>query len=105
VWKLEEGSLIEHIRGHSKDYLNDCARTVPAELLYEVRVEVGVPWQAICTVAKGMNAELVVVGSHGHGMVDRLLGTTATKIVNHAECSVLVVKARPAEAEAPAPAK
>jgi nucleotide-binding universal stress UspA family protein len=61
-------------------------------MLQEIRVEVGTPWQAICTVAKGMNAELIVIGSHGYGAVDRLLGTTAAKVVNHADCSVLVVR-------------
>jgi universal stress protein F len=91
VWK-NEGSLVENVRGHAKDYLNDCASTFPPELLAEIRVEVGTPWQAVCTVAKGMNAELIVIGSHGYGAVDRLLGTTAAKIVNHADCSVLVVR-------------
>lgn len=92
VWKIDQGSLVEHIRGHAKDYLNDCAREVPAELLAQVRVEVGVPWEAVCAVAKGMNADLIVIGSHGYGGLDRVLGTTAAKIVNHAECSVLVVR-------------
>ena len=98
VWK-NEGSLIDNIRGHARDYLDDCARGLPPGLLGEIRVELGTPWQAVCTVAKGMNAELIVVGSHGYGAIDRLLGTTAAKIVNHAECSVFVVRA-PAKPEA-----
>jgi universal stress protein F len=95
VWKLDEGSLIENLREHARDYLNECGRKVPKELLGEVRVEVGVPWQAACSAAKGMHADLIVIGSHGYGTVDRLLGTTAAKIVNHAECSVLVVRTPP----------
>jgi nucleotide-binding universal stress UspA family protein len=93
VWKDEESTVIESIRGDAKDYLKDCARAVPSELLGELRVELGIPWQAICAVAKGMHAELIVIGSHGYTMVDRLLGTTVAKVVNHAECSVLVVRA------------
>jgi nucleotide-binding universal stress UspA family protein len=46
----------------------------------------------VCGAAKALDADLIVVGSHGYGTVDRLLGTTAAKIVNHAECSVLVVR-------------
>jgi universal stress protein F len=99
VWKLEEGSLLESLRSHAQDYLNACASSVPEDLLAEVRVEVGVPWQSACNVAKELSADLIVIGSHGHSAFDRLLGTTAAKIVNHAECSVLVV--RPATAGLP----
>jgi universal stress protein F len=99
VWKLEEGSLIQNLREHTQTYLNECARSVPKELLAEVRVEVGVPWQAVCAAAKATHAALVVIGSHGYGAVDRLLGTTAAKIVNHAECSVLVVRPLPKPGE------
>ncbi|HVU00723.1 MAG TPA: universal stress protein [Polyangiaceae bacterium] len=32
------------------------------------------------------------MGSHGYGTLDRVLGTTAAKVVNHAARSVLVVR-------------
>jgi len=32
------------------------------------------------------------MGSHGYGFLERLVGTTAARIVNHARCSVLVVR-------------
>jgi universal stress protein F len=92
VWKLEQGSLLETLRVHAQEYLEVCAATVPKDLFAEVRVEVGVAWQSACSVAKAIQADLIVVGSHGHSALDRLLGTTAAKIVNHAECSVLVVR-------------
>jgi nucleotide-binding universal stress UspA family protein len=92
VWKLEEGSLLETLRSHAQEYLDTCALSVPKELLAEVRVDVGIAWQSACTTAKAIRADLIVVGSHGHSALDRLLGTTAAKIVNHAECSVLVVR-------------
>lgn len=63
-----------------------------AEVPSRVMVEVGVPWDAICRVAKSEGAALIVLGSHGYGGIDRLLGTTAAKVVNHAHCSVLVVR-------------
>ena len=92
VWKLEQGSLLESLRSHAQAYLEECAASVPQELLAAVRVEVGVPWQSACSVAKELHAGLIVIGSHGYGAFDRLNGTTAAKIVNHAECSVLVVR-------------
>ena len=36
--------------------------------------------------------DLIVIGSHGFGTIDRILGTTAAKVVNHAERNVLVVR-------------
>lgn len=92
VWKLDEGSLMDNLRDHAQAYLNECLKRVPKEVPAESRVEVGTPWQAVCGAAKALDADLIVVGSHGYGTVDRLLGTTAAKIVNHAECSVLVVR-------------
>lgn len=52
----------------------------------------GAPAQVILDAARELHADLLVLGSHGYGLVDRLLGTTAARIVNHAHCSVLVVR-------------
>jgi universal stress protein F len=58
----------------------------------------GAPAQVVVDLAEELHADLIVLGSHGYQLVDRLLGTTAARIVNHARCSVLVVRgdARPA---------
>ena len=37
-------------------------------------------------------ADLIVIGAHGYGRLDRLLGTTASKVVNHADRDILVVR-------------
>lgn len=95
VWKLEQDSLIETLRGLAQTYLEMCASSVPAGLLAGTRVDLGVPWQSACNAAKEIHADVIVIGSHGYGALDRLLGTTAAKIVNHAECSVLVVRPVP----------
>jgi universal stress protein F len=93
VWALEEGSLVDALRHDAEKYLTECAARVPAELLGSKRIEIGAPWQAVCTVAQDEKVDLIVVGSHGYSGMDRLLGTTAAKIVNHADRSVLVVRA------------
>jgi nucleotide-binding universal stress UspA family protein len=38
---------------------------------------------------------LIVIGSHGFSGIDRLLGTTAGRVVNHADRSVIVVRDTP----------
>ena len=54
----------------------------------------GSPGQVIVDLAVEIQANLIVVGSHGYGILDRIIGTTAARIVNNAHCSVLVVRAR-----------
>lgn len=66
--------------------------TMPAEVLDAVEVKLGTPWESICQEAKKIGADMIIMGSHGYGTLDRILGTTAAKVVNHAHCSVLVVR-------------
>lgn len=85
-------SLTDRMVGSAKEGLMRLREDVPSELLEAVEVKVGVPWDAICQEAKRVNADLIVIGSHGYGGLDRIVGTTAAKVVNHAECSVMVVR-------------
>jgi nucleotide-binding universal stress UspA family protein len=63
-----------------------------AGLVERTRVELGTPWHTIVDVARAEGVDLIVIGSHGYGGLDRLLGTTAAKVVNHADRRVLVVR-------------
>jgi len=55
--------------------------------------EIGHASTTICNVAKAKNADLIVVGSHGRGFIDRaLLGSVAHAVLNRAELPVLVVR-------------
>ncbi len=47
---------------------------------------------AILEVADSIHADVIVVGSRGHGVGRRLLrGSVSTKVAHHAECDVLIV--------------
>jgi universal stress protein F len=78
----------------SRTQLDEIAHGIPPGMLERVQVEMGAPWRAICDAAATDKVDLVVIGSHGYGGLDRLLGTTAAKVVNHAPCSVFVVRPR-----------
>ncbi len=53
----------------------------------------GRPGSAIVDEAAAMSADLLVVGSRGHGRIaTMLLGSTASEIVDHAPCPVLVAR-------------
>ncbi len=56
----------------------------------------GRPAQVIVDLAEELKVDLIVIGCHSLDVLDRLLGTTAARVVNHAHCDVLVV--RPTEA-------
>ena len=61
-------------------------------------VEEGEPGATICRVAEQGRYDLVVIGSHGHGVVRRaLLGSVSHHVLHHAPCPVLVVREQPGE--------
>jgi universal stress protein A len=55
-------------------------------------VLVGSPKQLVVKEAAERGADLVVIGSHGVRGLGRLLGTTATSVLNDAVCDVLAVR-------------
>lgn len=79
-------------------YLEDTARAELAALATPLTVRRdppvlghGQPWRAILDAAREQGADLIVLGSHGYAGIDRVLGTTAARVVNLAARNVLVV--------------
>ncbi len=91
-WRTTEEPLLDVLKRRAKEYLDGCVAKVPQDCFGGIEVAVGVPWQAICEMARTVDADVVVIGSHGYSGFDRLLGTTAAKVVNHAPCTVVVVR-------------
>jgi nucleotide-binding universal stress UspA family protein len=53
---------------------------------------VGQPGQRVLDYAGELRADYIVLGSHGHGAVyDLVVGRTASRVIKHAKCPVLVV--------------
>jgi nucleotide-binding universal stress UspA family protein len=92
LWAAPPAQLTESFLVTAKRQLDEYAEHVPPRLYDGTYAQVGVAWETICRVAREYDADLIVVGSHGYGLIDRLLGTTATKVVNHADRSVFVVR-------------
>ena len=68
------------------------------EHLSDIVVELAVipdhaPARAICDYAEGHGVDLIVLGSHGRGGMERwLIGSVAERVVRHAACNVYVVR-------------
>ena len=59
----------------------------------EIIIESGDPADTIIETAENRNCDLIVMGSHGHGIVEKLLiGSTARKVVRESKKPVLVVR-------------
>lgn len=56
----------------------------------ELEVRYGHTPTAILEYAGEIGADLIIVGSHRPGLQDYFLGSTAARVVRHAQCAVLV---------------
>lgn len=55
----------------------------------------GVPFREITRLATNLGADLIILTTHGHtGLKHVLLGSTAERVVRHADCPVLVVRGK-----------
>lgn len=64
-------------------------------LPHEVVLQAGDTWEVLSRLVSDQNIDLIVMGTHGSGGIDKLmLGSTAEKIVRHATCPVLTVGPR-----------
>jgi len=68
-------------------------KVTAAGLAAHTELRTGHPAQVLPHYTEEVQADLLVIGHSGHsGIWGRVLGTTADKIVDHAHCSVLVVR-------------
>ena len=80
--------------------VREFARSVAGDMPHTVQVTTAADVRrAIVTAVESDDADLLVIGTHGRGGVERfMLGSTSDKVVRQAGCPVLVV---PSHAEAP----
>jgi len=95
AWQGPGMDLQSFLERNAREQLEAARDGLPEALRRGARLEtvIASPWQGLCTTADRFRADLIVIGSHGYGGLDRVLGTTAARVVNHAACSVLVVRA------------
>ncbi|HJQ96931.1 MAG TPA: universal stress protein, partial [Candidatus Polarisedimenticolaceae bacterium] len=84
--------------GLERDTIAEIQERIPDEARSGCRIEehvrFGQAHREILTVAEAESADLIVMGSHGRGAIERLVfGSTVRKVIRAARCPVLVVPA------------
>lgn len=84
---LPEGQLqqnLEETRDTLAALATSCGVTADAHVRY------GNPSPIILEEAEKLNCDLIIIASHHPGIKDYLMGSTAHRVVRHADCSVLI---------------
>ncbi len=88
----------KNVRENAENVLNETfekilAMTSHKKVSVSKELLIGSPESRIVETAEEMNADLIIVGSHGYNRWERLLlGSVSDSVVHHAPCSVLVVR-------------
>jgi nucleotide-binding universal stress UspA family protein len=90
AYAVDPDEMVGVLEERARRELAQLAETADAPC--QTRIAIGVAWEAICREARELGAGMIVIGSHGYGGLERLLGTTAARVVNHADRAVLVVR-------------
>lgn len=69
------------------------ARETPAAVHFFVHARIGSPADEILSAAAELSADMIIVGSHGHtGMKRLMLGSVSERVVREAQCPVIVAR-------------
>lgn len=93
------GTVQRDIPGKAKAALRELAQTeFPDSIPVRVLVRKGTPYDQIAAAAREIQADVIIVATHGRtGLKHALLGSTAERVAWHAPCPVLILR-RSAEA-------
>jgi nucleotide-binding universal stress UspA family protein len=92
VFSMTDGRLEDYLRQNARTDLERTASEISPALIETIATSFATSWDGICQAGREHDADLIILGSHGFGGLDRLLGTTAAKVVNHADRNVMVVR-------------
>jgi len=68
------------------------AATAPPGVRVDIETRHGAPAAQILAAADSHGADLILIASHRPGLRDYLIGSTAARVVRHAQTSVLIVR-------------
>lgn len=89
---FKEGMLKEAASKASETLHNLVRAVLPNATNVQHIVEIGTAYEKVLAAIEQTGSDLVVVGAHKPDFKDRIIGPNASRIVRHAEVSVLVVR-------------
>ncbi|MBI4524837.1 MAG: universal stress protein [Deltaproteobacteria bacterium] len=96
----ETVSEVEEAREQAKNFYSKVMEDAVDKLKQRsvearVHIDFGKPADVILRSAEDLGVDLLVLGTHPHSAVRRrVLGATVDKVIDHAHCSVLVMRGR-----------
>jgi universal stress protein A len=89
LWVVDEEQLLETARNTMKDLVAKIHG-----INVTTQVVLGNTRLVLESIAEDQDADLIVAGAHGRHGLARLLGSTATSLVHHVNCDLLLVRLR-----------
>jgi universal stress protein F len=88
-----EDAMAKALTAVTKKLKTYVEKAVPKELKSSIKALQGKPYKEILRESKAVEADLIVIPSHNHKKVDRvLLGSCTSRVVERAKVSVMVIK-------------
>ena len=92
LMEMDRTRIVDTLTEETKLMMNKI-KSKPRKITLKTLIRQGNPAEEILETARKMKADVIVTGSHGrHGAQKFLLGSVSSKVVDYAECDVLVVK-------------
>ncbi|MFK7818719.1 MAG: universal stress protein [Planctomycetaceae bacterium] len=91
---IDVTQLTEDLKKHAEEKMEEL-HTLWSDYCFPVHreIRIGNPAQILVDYAKEIEADMIVMGTHGHGAIRHmLLGSVAERVVRMAPCPVLTVR-------------
>ena len=90
-----EDQVVKSIKGSIEKFCDDMEHKLQecSFIIDKVIVEIGHPVDRIIRQAKKINCDMIVMGSHGQGVLKgAMLGSTSRRVLRRSEIPVLVIR-------------
>lgn len=93
LMEMDRTRIVETLTAETRQMMGKIRATQKNVKSLKTIIRQGNPAEVILETARKMRADVIVTGSHGkHGAQKFFLGSVSSKVVDHAECDVLIVK-------------
>ena len=90
------GTVIDDLVDKACQELTTLAGAIPSRFIEALDVQIGTAPETICREATRRDCDVVVLGSHHHSALSRLLGTTEADVLEHCDRAVVLARNRAA---------